>query len=224
MAKASVAQRTGSATTKPPVSQVATPSDIETEMLNNNNDDFASLARTQSSKPPSSSRTRSSKTLPSSASKNLTSPSGVSLTGAKHSVRNTSLNKVDISETKERNSDTNRKKKSAALRTASTTYSSVQSRALKCDSRTASSGSINTITSHKGDPVSDGSDEEQDIKFFDVQSQSLQSSRASSKLSSRSSRGSATQKKQDNGKKQYKTIDPEEIVCIHAFKALDKTV
>ena len=137
------------------------------------------------------------------------------LKGAKQSPSSSTPNKTDIKSPSERVSASTRQRKSPGVRTVSST-SSAQSRTLTSSSRTNSSGSINTLTSQNKDPGSDAaSDDEQDIRFFDVQSQSLQSSRASSKLSSRSARGSATQRKQEGGgKKPYKTIDPEEIVSI----------
>lgn len=55
--------------------------------------------------------------------------------------------------------------------------------------------------------------EEQDIRFTDVPSQRSKSS-SKNKRSSGSVPGSAGQRPQDNGKKPYKTIDPEEIVSV----------
>lgn len=204
------------------ISPITTPSGDETELLGNDAVKTAGSSRTSSSKPPSSSRTRSSKityTGTSPVSKNLASASNSSLKGASNSNINRSdrsVYKEEKIETGARNSSFRNIKKSPGSRTASglSTTSSVQSRTLKSGSRTGSSGSINTLTSQDGDDLIDSeSGEEQDVKFFDVQSQS---SRASSK-STRSKRGSASQKKQEGGRKPYKTVDPEEIVGLFLF-------
>ena len=213
MTKTGLPPRKYSSTRETPA--VTNNSGIETEALNFNPETSTNSARSQTSKPPSSSRTKNSRPSFSPASKTTTNQSSALLKGAKQSPSSSTPNKTDIKSPSERVSASTRQRKSPGVRTVSST-SSAQSRTLTSSSRTNSSGSINTLTSQNKDPGSDAaSDDEQDIRFFDVQSQSLQSSRASSKLSSRSARVSATQRKQEGGgKKPYKTIDPEEIVSI----------
>ena len=213
MTKTGLPPRKYSATRETPA---VTNSGIETEALNFNPETSTNSARSQASKPPSSSRTKNSRPSFSPASKTTTNQSSALLKGAKQSPNSSTPNKTDIKSPSERVSASTRQRKSPGVRTVSSTSSAAQSRTLTSSSRTNSSGSINTLTSQNKDPGSDAaSDDEQDIRFFDVQSQSLQSSRASSKLSSRSARGSATQRKQDGGgKKPYKTINPEEIVSL----------
>ena len=220
MTKSSFSSRESSVASEPPSSQTVTPSGIETNLINPDSTRTASSSKAATSKPPSS-RTRSTKTSNASqVSKHLASPSNTSLKSAKeHSSYNKTENKNEIVGPNAKNSAEIHSKKSPGLRTGSSRTSSTQSRTLKSNQRTGSSGSINTLTSrgNNDNVISDSeSGDEQEVKFFNVQSQSMQSSRASSKLSSRSKRGSgsATQRKQDSGKKPYKTIDPEEIVSI----------
>ena len=222
MTKSSFSSRGSSVISEAPSPQTVTPSAIEANLISPDSSRSASSSKSASSKPPSS-RVRATKTsYTSPVSKHLANPSSASLKGAKEY----SSNKNETFASSIKHSNEIDSKKSPESRTGSIRTATTQSRTLKSSSRTGSSSSINTLTSQGGnDGISDSeSGDEQDVRFFDVQSQSMRSSRASSssKLSSRSKRGSgsATQRKQDGSKKPYKTIDPEEIVSFINTRSL----
>ena len=221
MTRTGLPPRNSRTTSDAPSLQTLTPSGIETNFSSPDSSRSASSSKSALSKPPSS-RVRNTKTSYNSpVSKQLGSPSNSSLKGGKGYYSSKVETKNESETSSARQISEIGSKRSSASRTGSVKTGSIQSRTLKSSSRTGSTSSINTLTSQDGnDGVVTDSDSggEQDVKFFDVQSQSMKSSRASSgsKQSARSKRGSgsssATQRKQDGSKKPYKTIDPEEIV------------
>lgn len=76
--------------------------------------------------------------------------------------------------------------------------------------RSAQAGSTST---RNRTPEDDVETEEQDVRFIDVPSER---SRSGSKA--KRTLGSASQRAQENGKKAYKTVNPEDVVSLFYYR------